>query len=389
MAYFRKLSSAFLLALLIISVTGHKKHPRSVDSKIHEYRLLDKKDGQSVTCPPPLGVINVHSHSVNIAGITNQGGLSNLMFMCGTTQVPYNVPTEWVMREGPGGIMMNVTIYEKRYKMVPLCCPGYTRNQQDICVPKCKGNCTNGLCLNPNNCVCYNGYAENTMGDCVLTCPCGCPNGKCQGDICICNDQYTLGSNGVCNPICTNECVKGYCSSPNVCTCDLGYKKKKNQDSHICSPHCSLSCEHGTCVAPEDCKCNQGYVREKNTGRCIPKCHGCQYGDCVAPYTCHCQKGYKRQDENCVPTCVEGCFNATCTAPNVCTCFNGYKHSTPHTCVPRCFPSCQNAVCVAPNKCECYPGFMKKNLSSSYKCVAIISSVVSGIGSIVNSVTHR
>ncbi|PSN55047.1 hypothetical protein C0J52_04157 [Blattella germanica] len=176
----RKIISLHLfLVFLVVAVTGHKKHRRQLQNGTN---YVVDNNSAPVQCPPPLGIIRIHGQSENIASL-NSGGLSNLLFMCGTTQVPYQAPSRWVMREGPDGSMVNVTIYDKKYKMVPLCCPGYTRNNEDICVPKCKGNCTNGLCVSPNQCVCYEGYALNNTGECILTCPCGCPNGLCRGKL--------------------------------------------------------------------------------------------------------------------------------------------------------------------------------------------------------------
>ena len=70
------------------------------------------------------------------------------------------------------------TLYERRYKTVPVCCDGYKRNEEDICVPACKGGCLNGWCLRPNVCDCAQDDVLNSLGHCV---PCNCEHGTCLG----------------------------------------------------------------------------------------------------------------------------------------------------------------------------------------------------------------
>ncbi|XP_069690255.1 epidermal growth factor-like protein [Periplaneta americana] len=311
-------------------------------------------------------------------------GLANLLFMCGTTQVEYDVPVRWVLRDGPYGSKINVTIYEKQKKTVPLCCPGYIRDESDVCVPKCKANCPNGVCVSPGVCQCLEGYTLNSLGECVVSCPCGCPHGSCRGSTCICEDGYVLDGK-VCNPICSLECQNADCTAPGICTCFNGYRQT-SELANVCKPHCSMGCTNGNCTGPDICVCNKGYYKSKS-GRCLPYCFECEHGDCVRPYTCVCHSGYRLEDESCKPICDMPCVNSTCTAPNTCTCLHGYERSDQWKCAPHCFPTCRNANCVRPNHCECLSGYFRDPKPfRGHRCKPTISHIVSSIGNAINNI---
>ena len=83
------------------------------------------------------------------------------------------------------------------------CHPGYQLavGPESIvhCQPVCSGDCTNGICTEPDVCVCLPGYVETLEGQ--------------------------------CEPYCEEACGKGaYCAQPNVCACPKGLSIDENGD---------------------------------------------------------------------------------------------------------------------------------------------------------------
>ncbi|KAJ9580321.1 hypothetical protein L9F63_004037, partial [Diploptera punctata] len=246
----------------------------------------------------------------------------NMLYMCGIMQISYDVPVGWLLRVGPYGISNEQTLYERRIKTLPVCCDGYTRNKEDICVPACKGGCLNGWCLRPNVCVCSEDYVLNNLGHCV---PCACHHGACVDGECECDKDYHLDVDSLtCKPTCNYTCENGLCIAPNTCECLPGYKKSPHI-SYFCIPHCKNNCNNGQCTAPDFCICNPGYNLNKELGVCLPQCDNCQNGLCLHPNVCVCKKGFKRENDSCVPMCEGRCFNGYCNQNDVCICKTGYQ----------------------------------------------------------------
>lgn len=59
---------------------------------------------------------------------------------------------------------------------IQVCCAGYKRHPHILrkCEPICKEECTNGLCVAPDQCVCLPEFVKNLGEYCIST----CPNGK-------------------------------------------------------------------------------------------------------------------------------------------------------------------------------------------------------------------
>lgn len=183
--------------------------------------------------------------------------------------------------------------------------------------------------------------------------------------------QY-FNDNSVCEPACNMECVNGFCSAPNICRCNAGYRLShvtKNYSSgfqSICEVTCSQNCVNGFCSAPETCTCNKGYHPSNSSNVCEPFCETeCINGYCTAPNKCTCKSGYQPTEGNhtslCEPICNPSCKNGICVQPDVCSCNPGYRSSTSsetNTCDPICHPACEtNGICEAPDLCICKDGY--------------------------------
>ncbi|KAJ9590635.1 hypothetical protein L9F63_016331, partial [Diploptera punctata] len=143
------------------------------------YFILDLGLGDNCPNPGSPGILQVNSTIAAKLQKRHRGGMSNLYGVCGTTTIQYEVPVGFHIQTGPRGEKLNVTEYVTRTKTVPSCCSDYVLGKEDLCYPECKGECNNGMCVEPWTCACYQGFTLNKQGDCVLTCPCGCSNGEC------------------------------------------------------------------------------------------------------------------------------------------------------------------------------------------------------------------
>lgn len=383
MASIKIIAFVILLALLQEGY-GSKRVKREGNNDNSEHRLKKRhriilnhkiRRDASGDCPPPPGQGTLQISNSDMEAYksiySGNGTLAKIMFMCGLAQIVRRKPTYKIPEFGDGSDEIKwVQYYDETTYDVPLCCDGYVTNENDVCVPDCKGGCKDGLCVAPGKCACYQGYIMNELGQCVLKCPCECPNGQCRGDKCVCNAGYIPDkASQTCTAVCETGCVHGECTSPNTCTCHRGYKKDPSGDSHICVPKCG-ACNNGRCVSPNICQCNDGYIFSEDLGNCVPRCNGCEHGKCVAPWTCKCYKGYKRIDEVCQPICRNPCVHATCVAPSKCKCDRGYipEQFSNNVCELGCTPECKNAECVARNFCLCHDGYMKKNNSMPHIC---------------------
>lgn len=58
---------------------------------------------------------------------------------------------------------------------ITVCCQGYQRHPHIFrkCEPICANKCPNGVCVGPNECICYPEHVKNLAGFCVPVCPVG------------------------------------------------------------------------------------------------------------------------------------------------------------------------------------------------------------------------
>ncbi|KAI4486153.1 hypothetical protein M0802_012521 [Mischocyttarus mexicanus] len=281
------------------------------------------------------------------------------------------------------------------YRVQEKCCKGF-KQVSNFCLPDCFPQCENGSCVAPNVCECSQGYAITTEDKhiCKPICSNGCSIGKCvQPEVCVCPEHYFLDSDGYhCIPTCFYKCNpnNSYCSGPNTCSCDIGFKKSNESD--ICEPICERECINSKCVEPEHCHCNDNYEPDvDDVYKCIPKCEQkCIFGKCTAPNVCTCNEGYEAINEtHCKPICTKPCIMGICIAPDICICHEGYRlieendttnnisvsnNKSNTTCVPICSEDCTNGKCVLPDVCICDKGYnkiwirLKLNISNNYPC---------------------
>jgi len=183
--------------------------------------------------------------------------------------------------------------------------------------PICKQNCTNGMCISPDQCACSVGWEGRDCNTCIPY-P-GCVHGHCvQALECICDPGY---AGAFCDVPDCGDCNNGYCASPNDCVCFDGWK--------------------GT-----DC------------AECIPMA-GCVNGKCTDhPHTCNCSPGWEGalcDTPICEPSCVHGtCMIGINGTDNFCLCEMGWKSEACNSCVPywQC-PNQEKNACLLPNECHC------------------------------------
>lgn len=58
---------------------------------------------------------------------------------------------------------------------IHVCCDGFKRNEHIFkkCDPICSKECVSGVCVGPNECICYPDHVKNLDDYCVPTCPVG------------------------------------------------------------------------------------------------------------------------------------------------------------------------------------------------------------------------
>ncbi|XP_054284979.1 cell death abnormality protein 1-like isoform X1 [Macrosteles quadrilineatus] len=300
------------------------------------------------------------------------------------------------------------------------CCDGYSE-KEGRCEPECTSGCINGICRQPDHCICVGGFLkkEGTQ-ECEPYCstPCGqnqfcsrpnecscnsgfepdkddpskcdpstalcsvpCNNGYCpEPTVCLCQEGYFFHSyeeqkQSRCDPICSKDCVNAECTAPGQCTCLKGYSRV---DETVCAENvCEKPCVNGYCSDEKKCECKEGYKHgEKDPFMCEPICSKpCENGICINPEECTCLTNYAISEEDhyvCKPVCKNGCANGVCTLPDECTCNNGYKKDKENNCEPVCEEVCVNGFCSAPNTCSCLEGY-EKDVSKPLSCRPICS----------------
>lgn len=153
--------------------------------------------------------------------------------------------------------------------------------------------------------------------------------------------------------------MNGFCSYPNQCECNAGYKF---ESANVCEPHCE-NCTHGTCVEPNHCKCLDGFKMSENNvceKICLPECI---FGECVNG-TCVCETGFHLVNEstyNCQPFSEKPCVNGTCIGNDTCLCDDDEINDE-----IQCSPPCENGKCKGKNFCDCQDGYQLHYVKENY-----------------------
>ncbi|XP_071962629.1 uncharacterized protein [Antedon mediterranea] len=193
----------------------------------------------------------------------------------------------------------------------------------------------------------------------------------------VCLDGWT-GPNCI-TPVC-DECVHGYCTAPNQCECQAGWKGEQCDE---CITH--PSCDNGFCYTAFQCICKTGwrgvfcnfdatFCTENNPCR-----HGgiCEHTDNGSGYQCNCPTGTTgshceilEADNSC--QCENG---ATCRfvddGVQVCDCPTGYFGSMCEN-----YDNCQSIDALCQNGgtcsngedtylCACPDGFIGNNCETN------------------------
>lgn len=153
-----------------------------------------------------------------------------------------------------------------------ICSEGY-ESHNGVCKMTCDKECINGKCLN-DQCTCDDGFVEFNSTNCVSKefiiqrdhCIAICSNGIClDSNECLCYQGFKFNKEQEkCLPSCSfensNECINGKCVAPNECECLAGYKLGPKSD-YQCDPVCE-NCDNGYCEKPGVCVCNKGFFLE-------------------------------------------------------------------------------------------------------------------------------
>lgn len=144
-----------------------------------------------------------------------------------------------------------------------LCHNGYSR-VNDRCKPVCSPPCVNSKCIAPNVCECHHGFHRHHLAE-SHNCS-AVENIGCNSSTCI---------NGYCNSVYQCRCHKHFEFAPGSQTlcvhrCNTGHRLNYHTtDGVVCQPVCdSINCENGHCASPNLCTCNKGYRRRNN--KCQP-----------------------------------------------------------------------------------------------------------------------
>lgn len=128
-----------------------------------------------------------------------------------------------------------------------------------MCAAFCE-NCTNGICVAPNDCECLGGFKLTENNVCEQICQPECIFGECVNGTCICEDGLQL-INGTC------------VDDSNIPEWDDVIETTENVESPPYDPICGTnneSCTNGTCVSPGECKCFDGYeINPSNPFECV------------------------------------------------------------------------------------------------------------------------
>ena len=168
-----------------------------------------------------------------------------------------------------------------------LCDSGYF-GDGEVCQPVCHLPCVHGTCSAPDTCTCdasvvLDGPAWTgpECTECVQQAHSCHPNATCSSEDgqlrCDCNEGWT-GDGTNCDAICTEvDCGShGHCSSPDICTCDLGWHGEN------CTVDCGCNF-HSTCVGgPGVCDSCQDYT----TGQVCELCAPGSWGDAINGSAC-------------------------------------------------------------------------------------------------------
>lgn len=149
-------------------------------------------------------------------------------------------------------------------------------------MPKCDPVCVNSFCIN-NTCECDIGFERINSTHCAALCEPG-----------FIHNLDTLN----CIPECESPCWNATCTSPNTCTCDVGYKPSGN---NTCVPDCTEPCINGFCSLPNECSCVKGYLKNTtNLLACYKPCAGpCDNGTCTEHGECFCKDGFQLTNGTC------------------------------------------------------------------------------------------
>lgn len=232
------------------------------------------------------------------------------------------------------------------------------------CIPFCSGNCHNGKCIAPEQCVCDTGYIHHESESiCIPHCMNPCENGVCiSPDECVCFDGYGFANetNYICEPICEIECINSKCVEPNTCECEDGYIAHDDTKPHecICGKYC----------AEVDGKCHcldaKQRVSVKDFGNdSLCNSNNCANGYCQTSTQCECFEGFEKDEHSiCAPaneTCADdptlcgatevsncNCINGICSLNGTCVCLNGFKMVADHNdrCEPHCSKKCVSSI---------------------------------------------
>lgn len=149
-----------------------------------------------------------------------------------------------------------------------------------MCEAFCE-NCTNGICVAPNDCECLGGFKLTENNVCEQICQPECIFGECVNGTCICEDGLQL-VNGTCvvdnnipeweDVIETTEHVEDVTDTTENVD-DVIETTEYVECSPPCDPICGTnneSCTNGTCISPGECKCFDGYeVNPSNPFECV------------------------------------------------------------------------------------------------------------------------
>ncbi|PSN53715.1 hypothetical protein C0J52_02196 [Blattella germanica] len=243
-------------------------------------------DCANCLCPNPPGSLKFNSTITKLLDQRRKEPFPHIKGVCAFSKVKAELAFDSMFQAAPLILIVNKTA-----DVVPLCCFGFALDWTGKCSPVCPGSCKKGMCINPNQCVCYEGHGLNSYGDCVLKCPCGCENGRCRGKKCECLEGFEFDDMQMsCVPTCKRGCQNGKCVAPNMCICGRGYLWHKTGK---CVPACPSSCENGHCTKDNQCICDAGYRKDPRKMTCVPVCNPpCENGVCVSPDRCHCNEGY-------------------------------------------------------------------------------------------------
>ncbi|XP_033096564.1 uncharacterized protein LOC117100841 [Anneissia japonica] len=153
-------------------------------------------------------------------------------------------------------------------------------------------------------------------------------NSQAQASIALCLSEISAVGWGNCVPDCGpgGTCV----SSPNTCSCHVGFEGPQCNDINECTNN-NGGC-HQLCINTEgsyDCDCFMGYdeVDGHCKALCVPDCG--VGGTCISSNNCSCLSGFEGQQCEDVNECLDGTSGCTQLCTNTdgsftCDCYKGW-----------------------------------------------------------------